>query len=380
MLSAEKNARLTQTGPGTPGGELLRRYWQALWPACDFSPENPKKRLTVMGEDLVVYRGDDGRFGCVAEHCNHRGCSLYYGFIENTALRCAYHGWKFERDGRCVEQPFEPEGSTYKDRVRQRAYPVVELGGMLFVYMGPSPAPLMPNWDTLVRRDGIRKIEIRPTLSCNWLQAQENTADTTHTYYLHGRMMQEKGINHPAAEYYHRPIASYEFEYCEWGIEKRIYYGDNGPAEEVRPPLVFPNILRINEGSMESQHWRVPVDDTHTRVLVVWFTPNKTGEDELLQAVVPMEYMPDDLQPDGEYALTTFNSQDRMAWETQGALYDRTQEHLGASDEGIIMLRKLLDEQIAVVEAGGEPMCTLRDPEKNRMISFSHTNNRLTAV
>ena len=248
---------------------------------------------------------------------------------------------------------------------------------MLFVYMGPLPAPLLPRWDTLVRRDGKRHIEIRPSLNCNWLQAQENTADTTHTYYLHGHMMEAKGIFHPATAFYHRPIASYEFELCEWGIEKRIFYADNGPAEEVRPPLIFPNILRINEGPFEMQNWRIPIDDTHTRMLVVWFLPNKTGEDEPPQAVVPVEVTPDDLGPDGEYELETFNSQDRMAWETQGALVDRSAEHLGASDAGILMLRKLLDEQIAIVEAGGEPMAVVRDPEKNRMISFSASLNRL---
>ena len=380
MLSAEKNARLTQTGPGTPGGELLRRYWQALWPACDFSSEHPKKRMKVMGEDLIVFRGEDGAFGCVAEHCVHRGCSLYYGFLEGSAIRCAYHGWKFERDGRCTEQPFEPADSTYKERVRQRAYPVQELGGMLFVYMGPLPAPLMPNWDTLVRRDGKRVLEIRPTLACNWLQAQENTADTTHTYFLHGHMMQQKNIPSAAADYYRRPISHYEFELCEWGIEKRVFYSGDGPQEEVRPPLIFPNILRINEGRTEMQHWRVPIDDTSTRVLVVLFTPNATGADEPQPDVVPMIVMPDDKGPDGEYALTTFNSQDRMAWETQGAIVDRTQEHLGATDKGILMLRKLLDEQIAIVEAGGEPMAVLRDPAKNKIISFSHTDNRIAPV
>ena len=142
--------------------------------------------MTLLSEDLVAYRGEDGSFGCVAERCAHRGCSLYYGFVEGNAIRCAYHGWKFAPDGSCLEQPFEPEGSTYKDRVRQRAYPVQELGGMLFVYMGPLPAPLLPRWDVLVRNDGVRKWQMRPTLRCNWLQAQENTADTVHTYYLHG--------------------------------------------------------------------------------------------------------------------------------------------------------------------------------------------------
>jgi 5,5'-dehydrodivanillate O-demethylase oxygenase subunit len=381
MLSAEKNARLTQTGADTPGGQLLRRYWQALWPACDFTDDQPKKRIKVMGEDLVVYRGDDGAFGCVTEHCTHRGCSLYYGFLEGSAIRCAYHGWKFERDGRCVEQPFEPKDSTFKDRVRQRAYPVQELGGLLFVYMGPLPAPLLPRWDTLVRKDGTRLIEIRPNLTCNWLQAQENTADTTHTYYLHGHMMAQKGIKWESAAYYYRPIVSYDFSLCEWGITKTLFYGGDNPGEEIRPPLIFPNILRIPEGRNERQHWRVPIDDTSTRIIVMQFQPNETGADEPPQAVVPMQYMPDDKGPDGEYALDNFNSQDRMAWETQGAIYDRTQEHLGVTDVGVVMLRKLLDEQIAIVEAGGEPMGILRDPAKNEIIEFStHSLNRLEAV
>ena len=379
MLTAEKNARLTQVGPDTPGGKLLRRYWQALWPACDFTAERPKKRLKVLDEDLVVYRGEDGSFGCVAERCTHRGCSLYYGFLEGSAIRCAYHGWKFERDGSCVEQPFEPAGSTYKDRVHQRAYPVQELGGLLFVYMGPQPAPLLPRWDTLVRKDGTRLIEIRPTLTCNWLQAQENTADSTHTYYLHGHTMAQKGITWESARYYYRPIVSYDFSLCEWGITKTLVYGGDQPEEEVRPPLIFPNILRIPEGRNERQHWRVPIDDTSTRIIVMQFQPNDSGEDEPPQAVVPMQIMPDDKGPDGEYALDNFNSQDRMAWETQGAVYDRTREHLGVTDVGVVMLRKLLDEQIAIVEAGGEPMAVLRDPAKNEMISFtSHSLNRLS--
>jgi 5,5'-dehydrodivanillate O-demethylase len=381
MLSEEKNERLTRVGPNTPGGQLLRRYWQALWPACDFTAEHPKKRLKVLDEDLVVYRGDDGAFGCVAEHCTHRGCSLYYGFLEGSAIRCPYHGWKFERDGRCVEQPFEPADSTYKDRVRQRAYPVQELGGLLFVYMGPQPAPLLPRWDTLVRKDGTRLVEIRPTLTCNWLQAQENTADSTHTYYLHGHTMAQKGITWESARYYYRPIVSYDFSLCEWGITKTLVYGGENPEEEVRPPLIFPNILRIPEGRNERQHWRVPIDDTSTRIIVMQFQPNDTGADEPPQDVVPMQIMPDDKGPDGEYALDNFNSQDRMAWETQGAIYDRSQEHLGVTDVGVVMLRKLLDEQIAVVEAGGDPMGTIRDPAKNEIIAFSsHSINRLNPV
>jgi len=383
MLTAEKNARLTQVGPDTPGGQLLRRYWQALWPAADFTRENPRKRLTLLSEDLVVYKGEDGTFGCVAERCTHRGCSLYYGFIEGDAIRCPYHGWKFAPDGKVLEQPFEPAGSTYKDRVRQTAYPVQELGGMLFVYMGPLPAPLLPRWDVLVRNDGQRKWQMRPTLRCNWLQAQENTADTVHTYYLHGEMMLSKGLDNPGVRYFHRPIASYDYKLCEWGIEKRCFYdlGNGETEEEIRPPLIFPNILRIPVGISETQHFRTPVNDTSTRIFVAWFTPNETGKDEPAPLRVPFETLAEEVEENGDYALRNFDSHDRMAWETQGAIYDRTKEHLGVSDTGVIMLRNLLDEQIAVVEAGGEPMNVLRDPAKNTIIEFkSHTVRAFNAV
>ncbi|HXP94418.1 MAG TPA: Rieske 2Fe-2S domain-containing protein [Candidatus Binatia bacterium] len=377
MLTPEKNARLTQIGPGTPCGELLRRYWQPLCPVIELTEEAPKKRVHILSEQLLVYRGADGAYGCVAERCAHRGCSLYYGFIEGEAIRCPYHGWKYDRDGRILEQPFEPQASTFKDKVRQKAYPVQELAGLLFAYMGPAPAPLLPRWDVLVREDGTRKIQIRP-LNCNWLQAQENTADTTHTYYLHGHMMEMRGQATPATKYYYRPIVKYDFSYCEWGIEKRCVYGGDYPEEEVRPPLIFPNILRIPEGTKENQHWRVPIDDTHTRIIVMSFQPAESGVTPPRQTVVPVEYLSSDMDKNGDFTVDSFASQDRMAWETQGEIFDRTAEHLGASDEGILMLRKLLDEQIAVVEKGEDPIALIRDPAKNRIIEFkSHSINRL---
>ena len=132
MLTREKNARLTQTAAGTPAGELLRRYWQPLCGTAELTTETPKKRVTLLGEQLVVYRGGAGGYGALAERCAHRGCSLYYGFVEEDALRCPYHGWKFAPSGRVLEQPFEPAGSTFKDRVKQRAYPVEELAGVVF--------------------------------------------------------------------------------------------------------------------------------------------------------------------------------------------------------------------------------------------------------
>lgn len=378
MLSREKNIRLTRVGPGTPCGQLLRRYWQPLCPAAELTPDKPKKRIKILHENLVVFRAPDGTISCLAEQCAHRRCSLYYGFVEQGGIRCAYHGWKYDGQGRCVEQPFEPPGSTYKDEIHQTAYPVQELAGLLFVYMGPAPAPLLPRWDVLVRQDGTRRIQIRPTLNCNWMQIQENTADTVHTYYLHGHMMEKAGRGSPGTRYYYRPITGYDFAYCEWGIEKTCSYGGDHPEDEVRPPLIFPNILRIPEGRTENLHWRVPVDDTHTALIVMSFRPLEKGQTAAAQETVPVEYMPSDINEQGEYNLATFFSHDRMAWETQGETLDRGEEHLGVTDRGIVMFRKLLEQQIDIVEKGGEPMALVRDPEKNKVIAFeSHSVNRL---
>jgi 5,5'-dehydrodivanillate O-demethylase oxygenase subunit len=373
MLSKEENARLTRVGPGTPGGELLRRYWQPICVASELTAEKPKKRVKIMGEELVVFRDEQGTYGCVAEHCAHRSVSLYYGFVEDCGIRCAYHGWKYATaDGQCLEQPFEPAGSTYKERVQQRAYPVQKLAGMLFAYMGPPPAPLLPRWDVLVREDGERKIQMHAPLRCNWLQAQENTADTVHTYYLHGHMLRLQGRNDGA--YFYRPIVSYEWGLCEWGVTKTCHYGGEHPEIEIRPPLVFPNILRIPQGQDECLHWRVPIDDTTTQIYTMVFTPSADGRRVEQPEDPPLELV-DQYLPDGEYDLTGFYGQDRMAWETQGALFDRSEEHLGATDRGIVMFRRLLAEQIAVVEQGGEPMALVRDPARNAIIAFESRNN-----
>jgi 5,5'-dehydrodivanillate O-demethylase len=142
MLSKEENELLTQSGPGTPGGELLRRYWQPVAYTSELTPQKPIKRVKIMHEDLVVFRTPEGTYGCLAEHCSHRGASLAYGFVEDCGVRCAYHGWKYAPSGQCLEQPFEPAGSTYKERVKHPAYPVEELAGIVFIYMGPAPAPV----------------------------------------------------------------------------------------------------------------------------------------------------------------------------------------------------------------------------------------------
>jgi len=368
MLTAEANELLTRIGPGTPAGALLRRYWQPLCVAAELTAAKPTKRITIMGENLVAFRDQQGNYGCVAEQCAHRGASLAYGFVEDCGIRCPYHGWKYRTtDGQCLEQPFEPAGSTYKERVRQRAYPVQKLAGFLWVYMGPEPAPLLPRWDVLVREDGERRLEVRP-IDCNWLQAMENTVDFTHTYYLHGHTMYLRGEQRGGVAYFYRPIEAYGFKSFEWGILKYWRYGGERGEAAMGIPLIFPNILRVFEDRSLSMHWRVPIDDTHMRIMRVMFRPSPDGSRVEQPEDPPAAYLGTFIGPDDEYDLCDFPAQDKMAWETQGALYDRTQEHLGASDRGIVMLRKLLREQIERVQRGEEPMALVRDPAQNEML------------
>ena len=371
MLSKEQNERLTRVEPGTPCGELLRRYWQPLCPTGEITEANPKKRLRLLGEDLLVYRGADAAVYCIAELCLHRRASLFYGFIEPGGIRCCYHGWKFDAQGECVERPFEANAGT----MGTRAYPVQELGGLLFAYMGPDPAkaPLLPRWDVLARSDGKRNIIIMPVHDCNWLQVQENTVDSVHTYYLHGHMSAVHKLPTLATgSYFYRPIKSYDWGVSEWGIDKSLVYEGNPPEVEIRPPLIFPNILRIPEGPVEALHFRIPIDDTHTRIIWVGLRPNRPGEVEEAAGPIPFLYEENKPLSHTMEELKTFYGQDRVVWETQGAIMDRSKEVLGASDRGIVMYRRMLEEQIERVARGEDPtVATVRDPAKNTLITFA---------
>ena len=385
MLDEQTNEELTQVGPGSPCGELLRRYWHPFAPASELSAEHPTRRVRLLGEDLVAFRGSDGRYGLVGEHCSHRGVSLYYGYVEAGGIRCAYHGWLYDASGRCLEQPFETKQSTTKDAFRHPAYPVQELGGLLFAYLGPSPVPLLPRWDVLARGDGKRTLEIHPVINCNWLQCQENSLDPTHNYFLHARRMVERGIRRSDSL---RAPQAYTFQEYEWGIIKRNIYGGDGmdPWEELGHPAVFPNMLRhVVEGRAQGKdvppieilgslpidmQYRVPLDDTHTQIIVVDFFPTEDGRpvdgdpDE-----VPVTYL--NIKDDaGEYLLDTFASQDEMAWETQGPITNRTTERLGVTDTGIVTWRRVLQDQIRLVQDGGEPMGVVRDPVANEVIEL----------
>ncbi len=376
MLSPEDQELLTRVGPGTPCGELLRRYWLPICPAAELSAKNPKKRVRVLGEDLVAFRDGKGRYGLVEAQCRHRKTQLYFGFVEDDGLRCAYHGWKYDVSGQCIEQPFEPANSPLKKEACLRAYPVQQLAGILFGYMGPKPMPLLPRYESLVRTDGTREVSVLPLHNCNWLQAQENSVDTVHTYYLHGHMLKTQGLlDDKVGGYYYRPIEKYEFEVVEepaWaGIRKVRHYGGDRPEKEVGHPAIFPNILLSPQGKKLVMHFRVPVDDEHTYVIWSEFTPTEDGATvRQRDEDIPVSYFTGYIRPDGSHDLTTFMCHDQMAWETQGKIYDRPSELLGVSDRGIVMLRNQLKQQILAVQAGKEPLGVVRDPKLNDSIGF----------
>jgi 5,5'-dehydrodivanillate O-demethylase len=179
MISAEENVRITRVGRGTPAGELLRRYWHPIAGVSELA-DRWTMPMKLLGEDLVLYKDRGGRFGLIAEACPHRRASMQYGIPEADGIRCPYHGWKFDGTGRCLEMPNEPEGSTFAERTQTDGYPVQELGGMLFAYLGPQPAPLLPRLDGFVVPDTIRMCG-KAVVPCNWLQIMENSLDPVHT-------------------------------------------------------------------------------------------------------------------------------------------------------------------------------------------------------
>jgi 5,5'-dehydrodivanillate O-demethylase oxygenase subunit len=377
MLTREENELLTHVSRGTPCGELLRRYWHPVAAIGELTEEKPIKAVKALGEELVVYRDKQGKHGLVGEHCPHRLASLAYGGVDHEGIRCPYHGWKYDSSGKCLEQPAEPAGSTFKDRIKHVAYPVETLGGLIFAYLGPEPKPLLPRWDVLVWEKGKRWIVKDSIIDCNWLQPMENSVDPAHLFWLHGNTAHLA----PRVKKY---AEQHEFLLFEFGIKKRrtslpIAAGENPMVDE--HPLLFPTTLRHvapfedGKGYRHNLQIRVPVDDTHTQVFRVNFVPSDV-EKSPVKAQVPLRYS-QLKKGQRDYNLRTVPAQDAMAWETQGAITDRTTERLGAGDEGIIALRKLLKEQIEIVQKGLDPIGIIRDPERNRLIELNVINERI---
>jgi 5,5'-dehydrodivanillate O-demethylase oxygenase subunit len=373
MLTAEENELLSRVGQGTPAGELLRRYWYPVAFAQTLTEEQPTQYVRLLGEDLVLFRDRSGQVGLIQDHCAHRGASMLYGRVEERGIACAYHGWLYDNEGSCLETPAEPVGSMFHLTVRMRAYPVRKLAGLYWAYLGPLPAPEIPRYDILVRRDGWINLQLRAQVDCNYLQAMENSVDPAHLQILH---QSTAGRGKPVTNTtrgFTDEVKSFDFYLTSYGIMKRREYHDGRVDEH---PLIFPNILRQGNG-MEI---RVPRDDGHFWTYQVRFWQTEDG------SLVPDDYEPEVVpasphkdppgapHPIARYDMDGVDAQDYMAWETQGVIPDRSVERLATSDRGVILLRQVLMEQIELVRHGRDPMGVIRDPN-HEMIDTNLTHS-----
>ncbi len=358
------NARLTEVGRGTPMGELLRRYWHPVG-LSTYADSTPRK-VRALGEDLILFRDGKGRAGLVHDRCCHRGTTLYYGKVEERGIRCCYHGWLFDVQGHCLEQPAEPElGARFRGRVRQPWYPVQERYGLIFAYMGPPERlSVLPRWQCLEELAEGEFIDADDTsigsgggaiAPCNWMQHYENVADPYHVPILHGSFSGTQ-----FTEVMNKFPKELEFSVTSLGVKIRSVRDlpdgrvMNRITEAVLPTVrAVPNPVHTAlDIPVESLGWVLPIDDTHYRIYTAGrvrekgvFLP-KTGGGGLNRR---------------DWALMT--EEERRAkpndWEAQvgqGPITFHSEEHLASSDRGIIMLRRMFEQQLSAVEKGEDPV------------------------
>jgi len=389
MLTQEQNELLTRVGPGTPMGETMRRYWIPALLAWELEADGAPTRLRLLGEDLVAFRATDGRVGILDEYCPHRATSLWLGRNEENGLRCVYHGWKFDVTGQCVDQMNEPQ--QFASKVRAVSYPAVELGGAVWIYMGPPDRqPPPPNFDwtrATDRQRGLTKV----VEDCNWLQALEGGIDTSHAPIMHRAL--KSNPNQPGltasgpfvqggAPVLELDTTDYGYRYFgirKLGADQQYARGYHFvmPWTQIRPGTDgLPGAESKNTES-HGHHW-VPIDDEHTMVWNWYYCfEGELRDEELDPQTSGNSFITDidvsdgfrarrnrsnDWQIDRAVQKTeTFtgihgvNTQDRAVQELMGPIVDRRREHLGPADRAIIFARKLLDEAVRTVADGGDP-------------------------
>ena len=360
-------ASLVEVGRGTPMGELLRRYWHPV--GLSRHVLDTPREVRMLGEDLVLFRDGSGRPGLVWARCSHRGTTLYHGKVEERGIRCCYHGWLFDAEGRCLEQPCEPDGgASYAKRVRQPWYPVEERYGLVFAYMGPPERkPVLPRFDALEELEDGEFIDVDDTsigsggdaiAPCNWLQHFENVVDPYHVPILHGSFSGTHFV--PAMNL----MPEVRFDVTSRGVKVTSIrqLGDGKVmrriTEVVLPTLrVVPNPYVGKYGRVESIGWTIPVDDTHYRI----YTAGRVREKGVL-----LPRSPDAAKRKSRHEMTP---EERRAapndWEAQvgqGPITFHSEEHLATSDRGIIKLRRLLANQVEAVARGEDPIGVHFDP------------------
>lgn len=367
VLTPEDNARLTRLGPGTECGEYFRRFWHPI--ACVSELKDFPFKVRILGEDLVLYRDGRGKLGLLGLHCAHRSASLEFGSCEIDGLRCRYHGWLYNEKGECLEMPAEPMESTFKNHVRQRAYPVKELGGLIFAYMGPGEPPELPRYDSLVRTDGIRIVERGSFHTHNVIQTIENVMDPWHTFFTHKTMPVWSNLKPEKVIW----------EKTEFGVHSITYRPfPRGHAKHVREThFVLPNKSKIGLRERSSPDkvsfdrpagellaWAVPLDDYNFQHFYAFFIPNNGPNPDDVTFFSPKgkQYWPPRRDSEGRPIMDDVLSEDIYTQTSQGLVTPREDEHLASSDRGITLIRSLLFEGIEDVKKGRDPIGVYRRP------------------
>jgi phthalate 4,5-dioxygenase len=383
VLTKEENDLLTQTGPGTPGGNLLRQYWQPVALSDELPPDGAPLAVRILSEDLVLFRDDRGEIGLIGLHCSHRRADLSYGRVENGGLRCLYHGWLFDRHGNCLEQPCEPEGKRFCQKVRHPAYPCTERGGIIFAYMGPGEPPLFPAYEPfLAPQDHLLVTKIYH--ECNYFQANEGNLDPSHVSFLHRqdnvpenlkRTVQGTDGKLPLALYAADLAPEIDAEETDYGV--RIF--SIRCTEDTRTffrvtNFILPNMATIPgpmSGDGYNLYWHVPIDDTHHwRYDIVFRRSAPMEERDIRRNQEILDELNPDFKPkrnkanrylqDRESMRTwsfagmgrIFNVQDTAIVEGSGSIVDRTKEFLGPADRAIIVARRQVLRAIKDVQEG----------------------------
>jgi phthalate 4,5-dioxygenase oxygenase subunit len=368
LLSELDNRTLTQTGPGTPMGNLFRRFWwPALLPSELPAPDSAPIRFRILSEDLIAFRDTDGEIGFLAQACPHRGASLFFGRNEEAGLRCVYHGWKFDVTGACVDMPSEPAESNFKSKVNATAYPAAEYGGVVWIYMGPrDKQPPLPQYDWCIRPATPNLVVYKWMQDSNYAQGVEGDIDTVHGQFLHRTFgaARSRGVDPNVAP-------SLQLTETEFGFA----YGGRRVAPDGRfywriTPFVVPTLTSIPDPNWDGDAiFRVPLDDEHTW----WFRISPRGRKTAAGAperehvvLIPgtwrqthnqgNDYLIDrEAQRSHNFTGLPGNRvQDAMATESMGAICDRTQEHLGTTDLAIIAMRRQLLRMARDLEQGIE--------------------------
>jgi len=385
MLTEQQNELLCRVSKGTPMGDLMRRYWIPVLLAWELpEPDCTPVAVKVLGEELVAFRDTSGQVGLLDAYCAHRRVNLFWGRNEDHGIRCVYHGWLFDVHGQCTDMPSEPDASNFKEKVHIPAYPTVELGGVVWAYMGdPDQRPPDPSFEwTRVPSThvGISKV----WQECNWLQGLEGGIDTVHINFLHRRLQQDR--NTVMGQARSRSMAPYlevvptEAGFSYAGI-RPMPSGENyvRAYQFVMPwTQLRPNQVNSDRPKVSSHMW-IPIDDYNTMVWNLTYTFGEaplTDDERALRGSGNELWV--DIDPTNEFRskanagnkylidrtvqkTETFsgipgtNTQDRAVQETMGKIYDRSRERLGTTDLAIIAARRMLLDEVKSAELGNTP-------------------------